>query len=97
MRKTIPKEKKRRKPSAFKRKIHLKDGSIWSWRMSGTLIVIRSPEGVDHRTDQREVLKKVHGYEVSWDELERADWKGYSVRYAIEPSMIRKIIEEELV
>ena len=97
MRKTPAKEKKKwRKPSAFKSKIHLKD-SVWSWRMSGTTIIIRSPEGQDHKTDQVEVLKKATGVTVSWDDLERADWKGYSAKYSIKPAMIRKIIETELV
>jgi len=89
------KKKRRKPPSPFKSKIHLKD-SVWSWRMSGTTIIIRSPEGKDHKTNQREVLKKAIGVAVSWDTLERADWKGYSSNYSIKPAMIRKIIETEL-
>ena len=90
------KKQKQHKPSPFKSKIHLKD-AIWSWRYLGGKVIIRSPEGKDHKTDHVKVLKKATGRDISWDELERADHKGYSSNYSIKPAMIRKIIETELV
>ena len=90
------KKQKQRKPSPFKNKIHLKD-AIWSWRYCGGDVIIRSPEGKDHKTDHVKVLKKATGVDVSWDTLERAEWKGYSQNYSVKPAMIRKIIETELV
>lgn len=58
--------------------------------MSGGRIRIRDPEGNQFLTDQ----SKLTG--VTWDELERAQYKGYSGRYSILPSTIRDYIEKNL-
>lgn len=71
--------------SGFHR-IHRLDG-LWQYRIgrSGG-IVLFSPNNTRIKTDQSEVTG------ISWDEIERASWKGYAT--GIKPSNIEHYIDK---
>lgn len=64
-------QKKSRPPQPFKKKLHFPDGEVWSWRF-GNHVAIRTP---DNKKTYVVSLTEITGW--SWDDLERAEWKGY--------------------
>jgi hypothetical protein len=66
------------------RKIHFAD-SVWQYRISGSNVHFISPDGIRYLVDHSEMTG------MSWEDLERADWKGYYPQ--LTPSFIKEWIE----
>lgn len=80
------KEKKNRKPSPYRRKLHI-DGEVWTWDVGKKTIVVSSPDGA---TRLRWTLAEFFG--VPPDEIEWAHWKGSSA-YNVTPRLVKRRIE----
>jgi len=54
----------------YSRKIHFPDGEVWSYRFTGSVVAIRTP---DCETTHQVPLPEISG--MSWDLMERGRWK----------------------
>ena len=70
----------------YNRKIHLSEDEIWTYEIRSSYIHIKDPDGNKHEIG----FAGFTGW--SWDELERAAWKGCIVPQ-IKPSDIKEWIE----
>jgi len=71
-----------------RRAVHI-DGKAWEWKVGKESILIWSPEGEKHVTDQSQVTG------MSWDSLERGYWKGWFK--GITPSMVKEWIVHNII
>ena len=88
-RRTHPKEKKKRTPSPYRRRLHF-DGEEWSWQVGKDNIVASNPDGTI-----RFLWKIWDFFGVTPDEIERARWKG-SRMYNVTPKLVKQRIETKL-
>jgi len=70
------------------RKVHI-DDQEWTYKIGSGAIVIWSPEGKKHLTNQSVVTG------MSWDDLERGKWKG--TWKGIGPKLIKEHIEKHIL
>ena len=89
MRKTCPHEKKKRPPKPYKRKVHI-EGQEWTYRITNHCVQIANPD-----CSQKWKICITDFTGMSWDELERAEWKHYYPK--IGPADIKTYIEENLL
>lgn len=75
-------------PRELRRKIHLPNGKVWSYKIGNLYVHIRDPEG----NTTEATVSAITG--ESWSDIERAEWKGYWK--GVSPSQIRAFIEREL-
>lgn len=89
IRKTIPKEKKRKPLAPFSRKLHI-DGGEWSFRITSHVVMVRDPDG---KQTWRIQLPDIMG--ATWEEIERAHDNCEPL--GICPSMIKDWINNNIV
>lgn len=81
------KSRKSKPEKEWGRKIHFGD-EIWRYKITGSGIKIQDPE--NRRTFVE--MTEITGW--NWDDLERADWKGYTPQ--VKPSHIKRYIKKHL-
>lgn len=89
MRQKIP-ERRQQKPKRIKhyhRAVHI-DGEMWSYKVGRGGIKIKSPTGYGYDVD----LSTFSGW--SWDQLERAEWKGNG--FQVTPQRVKDYVERQL-
>lgn len=76
------------------RKLHFGEDEIWTYRITGSYVLVREPERKCHKVDLPTFLEQVGQPGWTWDLLERAEWKGYLP--PIGPGDVKRYVEKNL-
>jgi len=82
-------KKKRQPPEPFRRKLHFLEDEVWSYRVGGSFVWIRTP---DLKTTFEIPFTQITG--MSWDDMERGQWKRWWD--GIGPQQIKDYVEHHL-
>lgn len=83
------KKKKRRPPQPFRRKLHFSEEEVWTYRVAGGDVLIRTPDlSETFRIDFAQITGML------WEDMERGQWKGWWK--GIRPQEIKDYIQHHL-
>lgn len=83
--------KKKRLASPLRRKVHI-DGDEWTYTPGNTTFILNPARDTKWSVRQIDFFPG-----ATWDDIERAEDKGYSRQFAVMPSLVKEWIETKLL